>query len=142
MDIRRTTISPLDIPEILTRVGFILPSCVPNPRGEDFGDGDFSPFFDRTRDVLSCMLVSKHWYEVMIPILWYNCLAARVRVVPTQTLLRFIPHIRILEVYTLGLLTMPFNRLVSLSITMPFIPNGPPLTVSTSMRGLFEPTLA
>ncbi|KAF9334932.1 hypothetical protein BGZ91_010668 [Linnemannia elongata] len=68
---------PLAIPEILTRVGFFLLLWMPHPRRRP-------AFLDKPLDVLNCMLVSRHWYQVMIPILWHTCLEPRVISVPKK----------------------------------------------------------
>ncbi|KAG0073260.1 hypothetical protein BGZ89_008160 [Linnemannia elongata] len=91
----------LAILEILTRVGFFLPLWVPHPRRRP-------AFLDKPQDVLNCMLVSKHWYQVMIPILWHTCLEPRVIAVPKnmciatfqfphKNLVRVIPGLRALS---------------------------------------------
>ncbi|KAF9155930.1 hypothetical protein BG015_007961 [Linnemannia schmuckeri] len=87
----------LTIPEILTRIGFFLPSWVANPRPNHNGNCGYVPYLDRPRTLLNCMLVSKQWYQVMTPILWYTCLAPRIRAVPAATFERFHHHVRILE---------------------------------------------
>ncbi|KAG9072986.1 hypothetical protein KI688_000767 [Linnemannia hyalina] len=106
---------PLAIPEILTRVGYFLPLWV--PRSEHIPV--FIPFLDKPRTFLNYMLVSKLWYQVMVPILWRTCLHARLTAVPAATLERFLPHIRFLEAYASApLVIIQCTRLIELTIAM------------------------
>lgn len=112
--VHSSSTSPLAIPEILTRVGYFLPLWVPD------GHGNYD---DKPRTIVNCMLVSKQWYDVLVPILWHTCLSARITATPPQVLGRFLPHIRILQTNMFfPLVAFQCNRLVELSILMRTLP--------------------
>ncbi|KAF9155929.1 hypothetical protein BG015_007960 [Linnemannia schmuckeri] len=102
--------SPLAIPEILARIGYFLPLWVPD------GHGNYD---DEPHTIVNCMLVSKRWYAVMVPILWHTCLSARITATPPHVLGRFLTYIRILQTNMfLPLVAFQCDRLVKLSILM------------------------
>ncbi|OAQ34394.1 hypothetical protein K457DRAFT_121574 [Linnemannia elongata AG-77] len=108
---------PLAIPEILTRVGFFLPLWVPHPRRRP-------AFLDKPQDVLNCMLVSKHWYQVMIPILWHTCLEPRVIAAPKSTFERFLLYIRVLETgIHFPAVVLQCTRLLDLALCTQWLPD-------------------
>lgn len=77
------------------------------------------PFLDKPRTFLNYMLVSKLWYQVMVPTLWRTCLNARLTAVPVETLERFLPHIRFLEAYASApLVILQCTRLIELTFAM------------------------
>lgn len=103
---------------------------MPDPRRND-------PHADRPQDVMSCMLVSKHWYQVMVPILWHTCLASRVAVVPKNTLERFLPHIRILETGTrFPAVVLQCTRLLDLALSTQLFPDMCMVTSQLPHRNL------
>ncbi|KAK5829045.1 hypothetical protein F5H01DRAFT_329423 [Linnemannia elongata] len=60
--------NPLDIPEILARVGQFLPLWVPQ---RDSRHGTTTPIRFEPQTLLNCSLVSKLWHQTLTPILWY-----------------------------------------------------------------------
>ncbi|KAF9356151.1 hypothetical protein BGX26_005662 [Mortierella sp. AD094] len=59
--------NPLDLPEILTRIGHFIPLWVRNPRSR-------YTFLFQPQDLLSAIAVNRHFYVTLTPLLWtvYN----------------------------------------------------------------------
>lgn len=78
--------NPLDLPEILTRVGQFLPLWT----GEGF-HREFRPL-----PLLRCALVSRSWRQSLLPILWFVYDGFRMRNVPAQVLVKYSHLFRII----------------------------------------------
>ncbi|KAF9958561.1 hypothetical protein BGZ65_001341 [Modicella reniformis] len=79
--------NPLDLPEILTRVGQFLPLWT----GEGY-NREFHPL-----PLLRCSLVSRTWRETLLPILWFVYDGFRIRNVPAQVLAKYSHLFRIIS---------------------------------------------
>ncbi|KAF9120961.1 hypothetical protein BGW39_010960 [Mortierella sp. 14UC] len=94
---------PLELPEILVRVGHFLPLW---PQGlllvPEYPTMRFS-----LRTVLSCILVSKLWHQTLVPVLWTICTYQVMKRVPEDVALRHRHFIRLLEWRTE--LPLPFH---------------------------------
>ncbi|KAF8980623.1 hypothetical protein BGZ46_003936 [Entomortierella lignicola] len=83
------TINPLDIPEILHRVGQFLPLWI-------YSDQGYKPQFI-PETLVRCTRVSRRWYNVMSPILWYLYDDILMGTVPRQVVHRNAHFIKILN---------------------------------------------
>ncbi|KAG9072985.1 hypothetical protein KI688_000766 [Linnemannia hyalina] len=84
------------------------------------GHGNYD---DEPRAIINCMLVSRQWYDVLVPILWHTYLSARITATPLQVLGHFLSHMRILQTNMLfPLVALQCNRLIELSIFMRTFP--------------------
>ncbi|KAG0281190.1 hypothetical protein BGZ96_001260 [Linnemannia gamsii] len=81
---------PLEIPEILTRIGQYLPLCVEHDE-DDLGDKVIA--FDH-QSLLSCIQVSKLWYQTLLPILWYSYDGHKMSALPQEVISRHSPYFR------------------------------------------------
>lgn len=81
---------PLEIPEILTRIGQYLPLCVEYDE-DDLGDKVIA--VDH-QSLLSCIQVSKLWYRTLLPILWYSYDGAKMSALPQEVISRHSPYFR------------------------------------------------
>ncbi|KAG0303989.1 hypothetical protein BGZ98_006059 [Dissophora globulifera] len=94
--------NPLDIPEILSRVGLYIPLWVyppasdtaHHPRVHYTRRPRFSP-----KDLLSCIRVNRTWHEILLPILWFTFddISFHSAGQSVQILTRYRHHLRILE---------------------------------------------
>ncbi|KAK3819443.1 MAG: hypothetical protein JOS17DRAFT_778020 [Linnemannia elongata] len=80
-----TSIHPLEIPEIITRIGNFLPLWS-QERAE--GTGRLKLVFD-PKTFHTCLLVSTIWHDTLIPILWSYYEAEAMEFVPRSTLVRY-----------------------------------------------------
>ncbi|KAG0211234.1 hypothetical protein BGX28_008301 [Mortierella sp. GBA30] len=78
--------NPLDLPEIITRIGQFLPLW----SGEGF-HREFDP-----KPILRCLLVSRSFRASLLPILWYLYDGYRMRNVPPEILVKYSPYFRII----------------------------------------------
>ncbi|KAF8940686.1 hypothetical protein EDD21DRAFT_365641 [Dissophora ornata] len=79
--------NPLDLPEILTRVGQYLPLWT--------GEGSHREF--HPLPLLRCSLVSRAWRETLLPTLWYLYDGFRMRNVPPKVLHKYSHLFRIIS---------------------------------------------
>ncbi|KAF9366841.1 hypothetical protein BGX34_003941 [Mortierella sp. NVP85] len=87
--------NPLDIPEILSRVGMYIPLWVyPDQNSTRNRRPRFTP-----QHLLNCILVSRTWYNILLPILWFTFDDISIPSVfrSEQNLIRHGRHLRILE---------------------------------------------
>ncbi|KAK3819423.1 MAG: hypothetical protein JOS17DRAFT_836628 [Linnemannia elongata] len=82
---------PLEVPEILTRIGQYLPLWIEQ---DDNNLGETTIAFDH-RTLLSSMQVSKLWYQTLLPILWYSYDGLKMSAVPQKVITRYSPYFRI-----------------------------------------------
>ncbi|KAF9094318.1 hypothetical protein BGX27_001475 [Mortierella sp. AM989] len=85
----RASINPLDIPEILHRIGQFLPLWL-------FADQEYKPQFI-PKTLIRCISVSRNWYNVMSPILWYLYDDTLMRIVPREAVHRNAHFIKVLN---------------------------------------------
>ncbi|KAG0291012.1 hypothetical protein BGZ97_006014 [Linnemannia gamsii] len=71
---------PLEVPEILTRIGQYLPLWVERDE-DDLGDKVIA--FDH-QTLLSCMQVSKLWHQTLLPILWHSYDGLKMNALPQE----------------------------------------------------------
>ncbi|KAF9548692.1 hypothetical protein EC957_005931 [Mortierella hygrophila] len=88
---------PLDIPEILTRIGLFLPLWVDNNNTFRPTSEQHTRFEPHT--FLTCASVSKTWRQAFLPLLWhrYDCIV--MRFVPQETVAINSPHFRVLQIF-------------------------------------------
>ncbi|KAF9938440.1 hypothetical protein BGZ67_000163 [Mortierella alpina] len=79
-------LSPLDLPEIITRIGQFLPLW----SGEGF-QREFDP-----RPLLRCSLISRSFRDALLPTLWYLYDGYRMRNIPQHILIKYSPYFRII----------------------------------------------
>ncbi|KAF8941910.1 hypothetical protein BGZ47_007057 [Haplosporangium gracile] len=103
---------PLEVPEILTRIGQYLPLWVEHDEN-DLGKKTIA--FDH-HSLLSCMQVSKLWYQTLLPILWYSYDGLKMAALPQEVITRYSRHFR--HFYATGCHAGPFlsTHLVELTI--------------------------
>ncbi|KAG0195614.1 hypothetical protein BGX28_000980 [Mortierella sp. GBA30] len=67
----RSNTNPLDLPEIITRIGWFIPLWIKRPTSSDL--------LLQPRDLISCLSVNSAFYAILTPILWtvYNDRAFR-----------------------------------------------------------------
>ncbi|KAG0064667.1 hypothetical protein BGZ89_008939 [Linnemannia elongata] len=82
---------PLEVPEILTRIGQYLPLWVEE---DDNNLSEQTVVFEH-RTLLSSMQVSKLWYQTLLPILWYSYDGLKMSAVPQEVITRYSPYFRI-----------------------------------------------
>ncbi|KAG0080955.1 hypothetical protein BGZ90_010721 [Linnemannia elongata] len=81
-------------------------------------------FLDKPKDVLNCMLVSRHWYQVMVPILWHTYLEPRVIYVPKKDIRALSPHIRVLDTgIHFPAMVLQCTRLLDLALCTQWLPD-------------------
>ncbi|CAO3566122.1 unnamed protein product [Mortierella alpina] len=85
-DIRHRKLNPLDLPEIIARIGQFLPLW----SGEGF-QREFDP-----RPLLRCSLVSRSFRAALLPTLWYLYDGYRMRNIPQHILIKYSPYFRII----------------------------------------------
>ncbi|KAF9560850.1 hypothetical protein EC968_005984 [Mortierella alpina] len=100
--------NPLEIPEILARVGLYIPlwvKSIPNPHHRRIGTTttttlrSLRPVFD-PQYLLACILVNKTWHDILQPILWFtfdDTYPRSTSPVAIANLSRHHAHFRILE---------------------------------------------
>ncbi|KAF9278927.1 hypothetical protein BGZ88_000273 [Linnemannia elongata] len=86
---------PLELPEILTRVAYYLPVWVQLPNKYT---GQLETEF-KPAAILSCMRVSKLWYQIMLPLLWHTYSGPHFARAPIKIVHRFSPHFRVFRSY-------------------------------------------
>ncbi|KAF9289706.1 hypothetical protein BGZ68_008788 [Mortierella alpina] len=119
--------NPLEIPEILARVGLYVPlwvKSIPNAHHRPIGTtsttalGILRPIFD-PQYLLSCILVNRTWHDILLPILWFtfdDTYPRSTSPVSVANLSRHHAHFRILElsrscptIFSLQLQQLPHN---------------------------------
>ncbi|KAF9102841.1 hypothetical protein BGX27_010843 [Mortierella sp. AM989] len=85
--VQRCAQTPLDLPEILTRIGQFFPLW----SGEGF-QREFQPL-----PLLRCALVSRAFRQALLPTLWYVYDGFRMRNVPSQILIKYSHLFRIIS---------------------------------------------
>ncbi|KAF9153055.1 hypothetical protein BG015_004195 [Linnemannia schmuckeri] len=85
---------PLDIPEILARIGFFLPLWIDNINSKSEQRTRFEP-----KTLLTCASVSKIWRRVFLPLLWYRYDCILMKSVPQETVALNSPHFRVLQIF-------------------------------------------
>ncbi|KAG0199893.1 hypothetical protein BGX33_011325 [Mortierella sp. NVP41] len=85
------TTNPLELPEVLFRVGYFLLLWV--CRTDPFR-GNLLTLFDPTT-FRSCLLVSKLWYQTLLPILWCAYYSYNMTNIPSSVISKNSPHFRI-----------------------------------------------
>ncbi|KAF9958809.1 hypothetical protein BGZ72_010871 [Mortierella alpina] len=100
--------NPLEIPEILARVGLYIPlwvKSIPNAHQRRIGNTSTSslrgqrPVFD-PRYLQACILVNRTWHDILLPILWFtfdDTYPLSTSPVAIANLSRHHAHFRILE---------------------------------------------
>ncbi|KAF9087196.1 hypothetical protein BGX29_000963 [Mortierella sp. GBA35] len=85
------TTNPLELPEVLFRVGYflLLWVCRTDPLR-----GNLLTLFDPTT-FRSCLLVSKLWYQTLLPILWCAYYSYNMTNIPSSVISKNSPHFRI-----------------------------------------------
>ncbi|KAG9072957.1 hypothetical protein KI688_000738 [Linnemannia hyalina] len=103
---------PLEVPEILTRIGQFLPLWVEQ---DDSNRGEKIMAFEH-RTLLSSMQVSKLWYQTLLPILWFSYDGIKMSAIPQKVITRYSPYFRIFR--SSGCHSGPFlsTHLVELTI--------------------------
>ncbi|KAG0292282.1 hypothetical protein BGZ96_004364 [Linnemannia gamsii] len=103
---------PLDIPEILARIGLFLPLWV------DTFSRPFSEQLTRfePHTLLACASVSKTWRQAFLPLLWhrYDCII--MKSLPQETVAHNSPHFRVLQIYGNDVTAFQCADLVDLTI--------------------------
>ncbi|KAF9136281.1 hypothetical protein BGX30_011288 [Mortierella sp. GBA39] len=82
---------PLEVPEILTRIGQFLPLWVEQ---DDSNRGEKIISFEH-RTLLSSMQVSKLWCQTLLPILWFSYDGIKMSAIPQEVITRYSPYFRI-----------------------------------------------
>ncbi|KAK3822982.1 MAG: hypothetical protein J3Q66DRAFT_136916 [Benniella sp.] len=83
-------VNPLDLPEILSQVGAHITIW----HQENLGIVKFRP-----EDMLSCIQVSRHFRDTLLPILWYTFHEEAMWQVPVDILRKYTPFFRVHERY-------------------------------------------
>ncbi|KAF9080488.1 hypothetical protein BGX23_002089 [Mortierella sp. AD031] len=116
---------PLEVPEILTRIGQYLPLWVEQDE-PDLCDRDVS-FKHQT--LWSCMQVSKLWHQTLLPILWYSYDGLKMGGLPQEVISRYSPYFK--NFRSPGCHAGPFlsTHLVELTIYIQMM--DPPISLAT-----------
>ncbi|KAF9148691.1 hypothetical protein BG015_009563, partial [Linnemannia schmuckeri] len=119
---------PLEVPEILTRIGQYLSLWVEHDEN-DLGERTIA--FDH-HTLLSCMQVSKLWYQTLLPILWYSYDGLRMAALPQEVITRYSRHFR--HFHSNGYHAGPFlsTHLVELTIYIKMM--DPPFSLTSQKR--------
>ncbi|KAF9134668.1 hypothetical protein BGW39_006257 [Mortierella sp. 14UC] len=117
---------PLEVPEILTRIGQYLPLWVEHQDEIDLDNKDIA-FCHQT--LLSCMQVSKLWHHTLLPILWYSYDGLKMITLPQEVITRYSPYFR--NFRSPGCHAGPFlsTHLVELTIYIQMM--DPPISLAT-----------
>ncbi|KAG0275307.1 hypothetical protein BGZ95_008931 [Linnemannia exigua] len=117
---------PLEVPEILTRIGQYLPLWVEHQDEVDLDNKDIT---FRHHALWSCMQVSKLWHQTFLPILWYSYDGLKMVDLPQEVVTRYSPYFR--NFRSPGCHAGPFlsTHLVELTIYIQMM--DPPITLST-----------
>ncbi|KAF9917071.1 hypothetical protein BX616_002009 [Lobosporangium transversale] len=97
-----TPLNPLDIPEILARVGLYIPLWIfPDRTSTDCNDRSrFRPSF-APQTFFNCILVNRTWHDILLPFLWFTfddmVFRGCTPLLATNILSRHGKHIRVLE---------------------------------------------
>lgn len=87
---KKLTTHPLELPEILIRIGHYIPHWVQISNSDDYR---IQPQY-----LGPCLLVSKLWYNTLSPLLWYLYdTDLTTKDIPLSIIASFSPHIRILR---------------------------------------------
>ncbi|KAF8984283.1 hypothetical protein BGZ46_008371 [Entomortierella lignicola] len=99
-----TSKNPLEVPEILKIVGEYIPLW-----GWDMsGRLVFLP-----KDLIKCLLVSRHFHNTLLPVLWHTYDIMAMRTVPSDLILKYGAHVRILNHFGFTVLNRGFHEFIS-----------------------------
>ncbi|KAK3845686.1 MAG: hypothetical protein J3R72DRAFT_435433 [Linnemannia gamsii] len=117
---------PLEVPEILTRIGQYLPLWVEH---QDEVDLDNKDIIFHHHALWSCMQVSKMWRQTLLPILWYSYDGLKMVDLPQDVITRYSRYFR--NFRSPGCHAGPFlsTHLVELTIYIQMV--DPPITLTT-----------
>ncbi|KAG0380970.1 hypothetical protein BGX24_002190 [Mortierella sp. AD032] len=117
---------PLEVPEILTRIGQYLPLWVEH---QDEVDLDNKDIIFHHHALWSCMQVSKMWRQTLLPILWYSYDGLKMVDLPQDVITRYSRYFR--NFRSPGCHAGPFlsTHLVELTIYIQMV--DPPITLKT-----------
>ncbi|KAG0374421.1 hypothetical protein BGX24_010417 [Mortierella sp. AD032] len=101
---------PLDIPEIIARIGEFIPL---------WQQDAYSHFHFRPKALLDATAVSKSFRQALLPVLWYTCdMSPLESNLPFEVLVRYSYHFRILyQTLPLAPSALPCTRLLDLTIS-------------------------
>lgn len=103
---------PLDIPEILARIGLFLPLWVNTfLRLSSEQPTRFEP-----QTLLACVSVSKTWRQAFLPLLWHRYDCILMKFVPQETVAHNSPHFRVLQIFGNDVTAFQCADLVDLTI--------------------------
>ncbi|KAK5829092.1 hypothetical protein F5H01DRAFT_393153 [Linnemannia elongata] len=103
---------PLEVPEILVRVGYFLPLWIFQVASESgLPKMTFKP-----KTLLSCLLVSKLWHQTLLPVLWHTYTYESMKGASQEVLDRNSPLLRILDAHSGLPSPLHCTNLVELSI--------------------------
>ncbi|KAF9198653.1 hypothetical protein BGZ49_000464 [Haplosporangium sp. Z 27] len=108
--------NPLEIPEILSRVGLYIPLWVHSSEYSSRARG-WRPRF-APQHLLNCILVNKAWHDILIPVLWFTLddisvpsLSSTINILSKHS-----RHLRILE--------LSCSVLDTISLPLPILPHN------------------
>ncbi|KAG0002291.1 hypothetical protein BGZ79_003263 [Entomortierella chlamydospora] len=105
--------NPLEIPEILSRVGLYIPLWVHSSEYSS-RPRSWRPRF-APQHLLNCILVNKTWHDILLPILWFSLddISVPSLLHAFNALSRHSRHLRILELsrLALGTISLPLSLL-------------------------------
>ncbi|KAF9142000.1 hypothetical protein BGX30_003628 [Mortierella sp. GBA39] len=90
---------PLDIPEILTRIGLFLPLWADNNNNNSFRPTSEQRTRFEPHTFLTCASVSKTWRQAFLPLLWHRYDCNLMKFVPQETVAINSPHFRVLQIF-------------------------------------------
>ncbi|KAK3831130.1 MAG: hypothetical protein J3R72DRAFT_455295 [Linnemannia gamsii] len=115
-----TTTRALNLPEILLRVGQFLPLWIHQAGGSGGSKEDNNDLAQRyefkPQTIAACLLVSKYWHKILLPILWHTYRSVPMWKVPQQILSQHSVHLRILHAQLYELDTFRCTGLVELTV--------------------------
>ncbi|KAF8940433.1 hypothetical protein BGZ47_007759 [Haplosporangium gracile] len=105
-----TTTHPLDIPEIIARIGEFIPL---------WQQDAYSHFHFQPKALLDAAAVSRSFRQALLPVLWYTCdMSPLESNVPFEVFVRYSYHFRILyQTLPLAPSPLPCTRLLDLTIS-------------------------
>lgn len=106
---------PLDIPEILTRIGLFLPLWVDSKNNISSPTSERRTHF-KPHTFLTCASVSKTWRQAFLPILWHRYDCILMKSVPQETVAINSPHFRVLQIFNNDATAFQCVDLVDLTI--------------------------
>ncbi|KAF9155928.1 hypothetical protein BG015_007959 [Linnemannia schmuckeri] len=90
------TTHALELPEILTRVGYFLPLWI----SQVVPESGIPKMTFKPKTVLSCLLVCKLWSRTLLPVLWYTYIYESMKRASQEVLVRNSPLLRILDAHS------------------------------------------